>query len=779
MTISDLLVKTRFIVHGLVFMVGLLICVGNINAQDANAQADQKSWPRQFDTDKGTIVVYQPQLDGLDGVILSARAAFSITKSAGSEPEFGAIFMTARVEADRENRMAHIDSVTIEKIALGDTPEKEIDEISAEIQETVSESSLTMQYDQFIAILNASDRDTEAESDLNNEPPEIVVKNTPAVLVSVDGKAKLRPVEKTDLLYVENSPFPIVLDPKTKSYFLNGGKIWYNASAVEGPWTYTKDVPDYVAKTLQLSEEQMDLLDEKVRSEREKDVIPEIVISFKPTELIVIEGKTEFTPIVGAELLYVSNSETPIFQMVSSKDIYILISGRWYKSKSLDAGSWEYLSSDKLPEVFARIPEDSDRGGALSHISGTEQAQEAITNASVPQVTAISREGVDFNPEYDGEPQFAAIKGTKVAYAINTASTVLKIANKFYAVDQGVWYTADSAIGPWNVADEVPEEVEAIPASSPVHNVKYVRIYDSTPKYVYVGYTPGYLGSYIYNGVVVYGTGYYYPILYPRYYYPRPFTWGFGVYYRPWYGWGYGLGWGQFYYRPGFAAGVAIGIGIGIRHNRWFGPGGYHSYRGIARRTARRTTYRTRNNIYNRAGNRGRNHFKNTRVNINKNNNINISNRKNNVFVDKSGNVLRKSDKGWQSRENGKWKNTKLNNKLPSKPSARPVTRPAKPTVKPNVPKTRPAAKPNVPKTRPAAKPNVPKTRPAAKPVNRAARPATKQRSSLPGVRQPSRSHSQQMSRQSHSRNRGRSNANRSRQVNRAPQRRSGGRRRR
>ncbi|MBK7113783.1 MAG: hypothetical protein IPH60_15240 [Flavobacteriales bacterium] len=34
--------------------------------------------------------------------------------------------------------------------------------------------------------------------------------------------------------------------------------------------------------------------------------------------------------------------------------------------------------------------------------------------------------------------------------------------------------------------------------------------YDYTPTTVYVGYTPGYLGSYVQNGVVIYGTGYYY-----------------------------------------------------------------------------------------------------------------------------------------------------------------------------------------------------------------------------------------------------------------------------
>ena len=39
----------------------------------------------------------------------------------------------------------------------------------------------------------------------------------------------------------------------------------------------------------------------------------------------------------------------------------------------------------------------------------------------------------------------------------------------------------------------------------------YVRIYEATPQYVYVGYTPGYLGVVVEpSGTIVYGTGYAY-----------------------------------------------------------------------------------------------------------------------------------------------------------------------------------------------------------------------------------------------------------------------------
>ena len=40
----------------------------------------------------------------------------------------------------------------------------------------------------------------------------------------------------------------------------------------------------------------------------------------------------------------------------------------------------------------------------------------------------------------------------------------------------------------------VPAAIYTIPASSPLHYVTYVHIYEATPTVVYVGYTPGYMG---------------------------------------------------------------------------------------------------------------------------------------------------------------------------------------------------------------------------------------------------------------------------------------------
>src|SRR5205085_2493041 len=99
------------------------------------------------------------------------------------------------------------------------------------------------------------------------------------------------------------------------------------------------------------------------------------------------------------------------------------------------------------------------------------------------------------------------IPGTTLVYAVNTAASVLRIQGRYYCCDQGVWYRSLDPAGPWAVATACPPEIQSIPPSCPLYNTRYVTIYEATPSTVYCGYTPGYLGCYPYDGVVVWGTG--------------------------------------------------------------------------------------------------------------------------------------------------------------------------------------------------------------------------------------------------------------------------------
>ena len=182
-----------------------------------------------------------------------------------------------------------------------------------------------------------------------------------------------------------------------------------------------------------------------------------------------------------------------------------------------------------MPPDFARIPTSSPAAVVLAAVAGTPQAQEAVIANSVPQTATVPlANGPTFVPSFDGAPQFKPIADTPLSATTNASVPIIQVdPNNFYAVSSGVWFTAPAVTGPWRVATSVPDVIYTIPTSSVAHFVTYVRIYGATPEVVYVGYTPGYMGTVVGPyGTVVYGTGYAYTPWVGSVWYPPPYTYG-------------------------------------------------------------------------------------------------------------------------------------------------------------------------------------------------------------------------------------------------------------
>ena len=99
-----------------------------------------------------------------------------------------------------------------------------------------------------------------------------------------------------------------------------------------------------------------------------------------------------------------------------------------------------------LPEDFTDIQANSEMGSVRSSIPGTREANEALLENEIPQTAEIDRHKADIAVEYDGKPEFEKIRGTEMSYAVNTDKSVLLIANRYYAVDNAVWYVSEKSI---------------------------------------------------------------------------------------------------------------------------------------------------------------------------------------------------------------------------------------------------------------------------------------------------------------------------------------------
>jgi hypothetical protein len=501
----------------------------------ATEASPEAPWPRTIARDGYDILIYQPQVDRWQGDKLEARSAVSIAKEASPVPALGVVWFSAHTSVDRSNDMVALENIKVDKVNFPSSP-AQADEYLAAIRAHLPAGTRTISLHRLKAQLAIGDAEKETAKAVavKNDPPRIIYSSTPAMLVLIDGQPVLRPASGSKLLRAINTRALVLLDESKGEYYLRALGRWMQAGTIDGPWTALKNPPAALDAALKGAGKDVNLLDEPgpdIAEAVKQGVVPTFHVSLTPAELLQSTGQAEYAPIPGTELLYVRNMSSNVLIDTASQDYYVLISGRWFRSKSLADGPWAYVANDKLPADFAKIPDNHPKGEVLASVSGTPQAAESLIDNQIPQTAAVDRKKASLKVAYDGAPQWQTIDGTSLRYAANTPTPVIRAENgRYYAVDNGVWFTASNPDGPWAVADDIPAEIYSIPASSPLHNVSYVRVYDSTPDYVYVGYTPGYYGTVVApDGVVYYGTGYYYPSWVGDYWYPWMPTYGFGA----------------------------------------------------------------------------------------------------------------------------------------------------------------------------------------------------------------------------------------------------------
>lgn len=585
---------------------------GAVAAAPAVAPAptdDPDPWPRVFEGPKASVRLYPPQVDAWKGDRLEAHSALEVIAKGTENPLYGVVSFAARTRVDKEARMVVLDEITGVAATFPSHPEMQT-KLLGFLQKQFDKKVRVISLDRLEAALAASGAGAAAGVEkVENRPPTILFADRPTTLIYIDGAPVWRQVAGTLFERLLNTR-PLILKNADACYLrLFDG--WLTAPNLAGPWKVAAQPPSGIDWAMQsaLQAQSADLLaggsgekgevDEAgkpvAKPTLAKGPVPEIVVATEPTELVVFDGPPKWTPIPGTLLEFVENTGGSLFRIAGIGTNYVLISGRWFQAPDLD-GPWRFVPQAELSPELARIPDDSPKENVKASVAGTVQAQEAVIANSIAETSEVKRAEAKFTAKIDGEPQWKPVDEAKtgkdaLAYVVNSPTPILRVRpDSYYALDRGVWFVAPAVAGPWVVAVKVPEAIYAIPASSPLHYVTYVRIYGSTPTVVTVGYTPGYYGTVVSDGVVVYGTGYSYSPWVGTYWYGYPVTYGYGcaVTYTPWGGWAFGFGigwaWGAWggwygpYYPPywggyyGWYGGAVVGAGGG-----WaaWGPGGW------------------------------------------------------------------------------------------------------------------------------------------------------------------------------------------------------------
>ncbi|WP_066631685.1 hypothetical protein [Labilibacter marinus] len=475
-----------------------------------------------------------PEFKTMEDGRLEMSSAFMVTEKGTSNEWFGTFWADFNFNEGNAHTSYNTSSWKVSDVRLGEEfSANELKEVERILYHTLRKDFATISKNSVDDTNRISNHDKAMA--FNNEAPLIIYSNLPSALVVIDGNPFYEELDKR-YTKISNANAFVIKDNKKDIYYLLGGGLWFSSEQVMDGWEYQEKVPKRITKVLQ--EHANDLYESMNKEEVQKKIIPKIIVTSEPSELISTNGKPEYIVIPEANLIYAENTNADLFRDITTNKFYSLFSGRWFVSDRLE-GNWEFLSAENLPDGFARIPEGHDKNSVLASVPGTKAAEDAVKNAQVPYVTKKSVATLlDTEVSYNGKPEFVKIEGTEISYAVNTSHPVMLWNSRYYLVEDAVWYNSSSPQGPWRIATQRPVGVEDIPASNPLFNLKYVYIYKQTESEVYTGYTSGYTGSYVDENTVVYGTGYQYGGWHGHYYYHHPMTYGFGFYYHPYYGWG-------------------------------------------------------------------------------------------------------------------------------------------------------------------------------------------------------------------------------------------------
>lgn len=631
-------------------------------------------WPRSFETGDGaTVTMHQPQVtDWQNFEKMTALIASEYRAKGSDDSAYGVIEVSANTSADRETDEVVLSDISVTNVNFSTLSRKQLSDAALKVGTLLPTAPITVSLTRMTASLSDYQRLQDTKG-LSTDAPPIWVSETPALLLQTNGKVTTAPIKGTDgLEFIVNTNWDVIVTGDPKTYYLRDDKSWLSATSLSGTWAAVDSLPGAFSQ-LPKDDSWKQAHEAMPPQPIEDGKVPAVYYSDKPAELIVIDGEPKLEAIPDTALEWVSNANTDLFYDTADKNWYFLTSGRWFKTENLK-GSWRF-ASDSLPGDFQRLPDGQPYSIVRASVPGTSESDEARLQAAIPTTARVDRKTVTVDVTYFGDPKFERIKGTDLQYAINTSFTVILVSGQYFVLYNGVWFVGSTPTGPFVVTDSVPDDVYSIPPSSPVYNVTYVRVYSSTPDYVVVGYTAGYLWGYLAWNTYVYGTGWYYPPYwvyrpgYPPIYRPWQVTYGSGTFYLPGRG-TFNAHWGRAY---GPYGGVAAGgiynanTGAYIRGGAAYGPynsGGFISVQGPAGNQFRAAVIN--GNVYHSWNGNGV-----TKTNDWARSRSGATNRwktrdgsatpragsgQRDLFANKEGHVFRNENGNWQRHDKGQWR---------------------------------------------------------------------------------------------------------------------------
>src|SRR5262245_49772605 len=277
--------------------------------QPPASQVTPDSWPKTTQVNNINYTLYQPQLDKWDGYTVEAHAAVSVQPVDAKEPTFGVVEISAVTEVDKQASTVYFDAIQITKATFPSAPDQ-APVYKKAIQEIVNDGPATMSLGRLKAAAAIEGAQLKGKSvPVKNDAPQILFKQTAAVLVLIDGEPIWHAEPNTSLQRVLNTRALVLKDSKDNLYvhILDG---YMTAHELDGPWSVAKTPPKGANSLAQKLAKQnvVDLMEGQPDQDTGKKPslaagAPEVVVATRPTEIIITQGPMEWMPIENTSLI--------------------------------------------------------------------------------------------------------------------------------------------------------------------------------------------------------------------------------------------------------------------------------------------------------------------------------------------------------------------------------------------------------------------------------------------------------------------------------------------